>query len=130
MTLLRIGAVALCIFLTSCTSEQLAAWSGHLEQIRAELFTVAGGRGPTASQLARLRHCESRGNYRAVSRSGRYRGAYQFSRSTWNATARRHLPHYVGVDPAQAAPEVQDAMARALWATGGRGHWPICGRRA
>jgi len=81
------------------------------------------------SGLARLRACESNGNYRVVNSSGTYRGAYQFSRSTWNAVARSHYPDLVGVDPAAAAPWDQDRMARALWATGGPGHWPVCGRR-
>ena len=79
--------------------------------------------------LARLRACESNGNYRVVSANGTYRGAYQFSQSTWNATARRHYPFLVGVDPAAAHSWDQDRMARALWANGGPGHWPICGKR-
>jgi hypothetical protein len=81
------------------------------------------------SGLSRLRQCESGGNYRAVNPSGTYRGAYQFSRTTWNSVARRHYPHLNGVDPAAAAPWDQDRMARALWATAGRGQWPHCGRR-
>jgi hypothetical protein len=32
-------------------------------------------------RLARLRHCESTGNYRAV--NGQYTGAYQYAASTW-----------------------------------------------
>ncbi len=79
--------------------------------------------------LARLRACESNGNYRVVSSNGRYRGAYQFSQSTWNATARRHYPFLAGIDPASAHTWDQDRMARALWATGGPGHWPVCSRR-
>ncbi len=81
------------------------------------------------SGLERLRACESNGNYRVVSASGKYRGAYQFSQSTWNAVARRHYPGLAGLDPAKAAPWDQDRMARALWATGGPGHWPVCSRR-
>ena len=79
-------------------------------------------------QLAKLRACESGGNYNAVNPSGTYRGAYQFSRTTWNSIARMHYPFLVGVDPAQAWPWDQDRMARALWATSGRGQWPHCGR--
>ncbi len=83
----------------------------------------------SADGLARLRACESGGNYGAVSSSGSYRGAYQFSRSTWNNVARSYYPELNGVDPAGAAPWDQDRMARALWATAGRGQWPVCGRR-
>lgn len=79
--------------------------------------------------LYRLRKCESGDNYGAVNRSGTYRGAYQFSRSTWNNTARAHYPELQGVDPASAAPWDQDRMARALWATGGPRNWPVCSRR-
>jgi hypothetical protein len=86
--------------------------------------------GPSDAVLARLRNCESGGNYRAVNSSGAYRGAYQFSRQTWNNVARGFLPAYVGVDPAGAPPYIQDAMARVLWMTSGRSQWPICGPRA
>ncbi|MCX7620103.1 MAG: transglycosylase family protein [Acidimicrobiales bacterium] len=80
------------------------------------------------ASLARLRQCESGGNYAAVSPGGAYRGAYQFARTTWNSVASRHYPKYVGVDPAAAAPKVQDSMARALYLEMGRSPWPVCGR--
>jgi hypothetical protein len=86
--------------------------------------------GPSDAVLARLRNCESGGNYAAVSAGGTYRGAYQFSRQTWNNVARGFLPAYVSVDPAAAAPYVQDAMARVLWQASGSSQWPICGPRA
>ena len=79
--------------------------------------------------LFRLRKCESSDNYGAVSRSGSYRGAYQFSQSTWNGTARAHYPELQGINPATAAPWDQDRMARALWANGGPRHWPVCSKR-
>ena len=80
-------------------------------------------------QLFRLRWCESTDNYRAVSRTGAYRGAYQFHRGTWDSVARQHFPRYVGLDPVEAAPNVQDAMARALWSMTGPRSWPVCGYR-
>ena len=80
------------------------------------------------NQLSRLRACESGGNYNATSSTGKYRGAYQFSRTTWNSIARMHYPFLEGTDPAQAWAWDQDRMARALWATSGRGQWPHCGR--
>ena len=79
--------------------------------------------------LGRLRACESGGNYAAISASGTYRGAYQFSRSTWNGVARANFPQYDGVDPAAAAPAVQDAFTRALYAQLGAKPWPVCGKR-
>lgn len=80
------------------------------------------------AHLARIRACESGGNYGAVSRSGSYRGAYQFSRATWDGTARSSRPELVGADPAAAAPADQDAMAYALYVRSGPGQWPHCGR--
>ncbi len=79
--------------------------------------------------LYRLRKCESGDNYGSVNASGTYRGAYQFSRSTWNSTAGAHYPELQGIDPAAAAPWDQDRMARALWANGGPRHWPVCSKR-
>jgi hypothetical protein len=83
---------------------------------------------PTPEQWASLRHCESRGNYQAVSSSGRFRGAYQFSQPTWDWVAGNVAPHLVGVDPASASPADQDLLAQTLYALRGRGQWPTCGR--
>jgi hypothetical protein len=121
------GLAVLAAFLVAaCTPEQIAAvQQAVVQQQAADKFHGA----VSADGLARLRACESGGNYGAVSRTGTYRGAYQFSRTTWNSVARSHYPHLQGVDPAVAAPHDQDRMARALWATAGRGQWPHCGKR-
>lgn len=79
--------------------------------------------------LARLRQCEATGNYGAVSSSGAYRGAYQFSRDTWNGVADRWASRLRGADPAGASPQDQDDMARALFSERGRSPWPHCGQR-
>jgi hypothetical protein len=84
---------------------------------------------PTPEQWASLRACESGGNYQAVSSSGRFRGAYQFSQPTWDWVAGNVAPHLVGVDPATASPADQDLLARTLHALRGPGQWPTCGRR-
>ncbi len=84
--------------------------------------------GPSADQWAALRDCESGGDYSITNPSGKYRGAYQFDRSTWNSVAERHLPVLVGVDPAAASPADQDAMALALFTERGARPWPHCGR--
>ena len=68
-----------------------------------------------------LRFCESSDNYRAVSPSGRYRGAYQFDLPTWQTTGGTG-------DPAAAPPAEQDARARELYARRGHQPWPVCGR--
>lgn len=84
--------------------------------------------GPDPSEWAALRQCESNGNYAITSRSGKYRGAYQFDRSTWNSVAERHAPRLVGADPAAASPVDQDALALALYSERGSRPWPHCGR--
>ena len=53
-------------------------------------------------------------------------GLYQFDQRTWNGVARSVLPEFVGVSPAVAPAEVQNAMARALYAARGRSPWPVC----
>jgi hypothetical protein len=84
--------------------------------------------GPSAAQWEALRWCESNGNYAITNPSGKYRGAYQFDRSTWNSVADRHAPHLVGVDPAAASPADQDYLALALYSERGARPWPHCGR--
>ncbi len=101
----------------------------NLPQAPVRVARSSSGRsGPSASQWAALRRCESSGNYSITNRSGKYRGAYQFDRPTWDSVASRHAPHLVGVDPAAAAPADQDAMAHALYRERGAQPWPQCGR--
>ena len=84
--------------------------------------------GPTAEQWNALRRCESTHSYHAISSSGLYRGAYQFSQQTWDWVAGIHYPFLVGLDPAEAAPGWQDVMAYTLYAMRGWDQWPICGK--
>jgi len=90
----------------------------------APATTSAPGRGnPTDAEratLARIRRCESGGNYGAVSSSGRYRGAYQFDRSTWAGLGGSG-------DPAAASPAEQDYRALLLLRQRGTRPWPVCG---
>lgn len=93
--------------------------------------TTAVAAVPTEEQWEALRQCESSGNYRAVSiaPAGRYRGAYQFAPSTWDWVAPQiGADHLVGVDPAEASPEDQDRMAKALWKINGWAPWPACSK--
>ena len=85
--------------------------------------------GTTEEQWHALRECESTQNYRAVSSSGRYRGAYQFSLRTWDWVAGMHYPELVGVDPREASPPDQDKMAYQLYEINGWDPWPTCRKR-
>jgi hypothetical protein len=107
--------------LSACTPDEIALYRSVTDSYREVV---------PDDRLERLRVCESHGNYEAISSSGRYRGAYQFSQSTWDRVATDHFPWLVGVDPSTAEPWWQDAMARALWSDRGPSAWPICGRRA
>ena len=84
--------------------------------------------GPSDIQWEALRFCEATGDYTAVNPTGTYRGAYQFSRQTWDWIAGLNFERLVGVDPAAAVPADQDLMAQALYDLRGRGQWPVCGR--
>jgi resuscitation-promoting factor RpfB len=69
--------------------------------------------------LVRIARCESGGNPRAVSRDGRYRGKYQFLRSTWRALG--------GTGDPAAAPEWrQDQLALRLYRRRGTAPWANC----
>ena len=113
-------ALAALFAVTACTPEELALYLDTTAEVRHVL---------SKDDLSRLRHCESTDNYEAVSRSGHYRGAYQFDQTTWDDVAGRFFPWLTGVDPAEAAPWWQDAMARALWSERGSQPWPRCGKR-
>ncbi len=76
-------------------------------------------RRPFPAILRRIAECESGGNPRAVSPSGRYRGKYQFRRSTWRMLGAEG-------DPADAPEWLQDRMARRLYERDGRSPWPNC----
>jgi peptidoglycan hydrolase-like protein with peptidoglycan-binding domain len=73
-----------------------------------------------ADELAKIAACESGGNPAAISRDGRYRGKYQFTRATWRSLGGTG-------DPAKADEATQDAMAAKLYAQQGTAPWPVCG---
>jgi peptidoglycan hydrolase-like protein with peptidoglycan-binding domain len=89
-------------------------------QTLAALGLGAGG-ATTASAvtLEEIALCESGGDPTAISRDGRYRGKYQFSRATWRAMGGRG-------DPAKAPEAEQDRRAAALFAERGTTPWPNC----
>jgi hypothetical protein len=75
--------------------------------------------------LACVRQRESGGNYGIYNAGGSgAAGAYQFLPGTWNGIAASSgRTDLVGVDPAQASPADQDAMAQALYAQQGSAPW-------
>lgn len=83
--------------------------------------TRAAPRGTAHLNWQALARCESGGNPRIVSRSGRYYGLYQFDLRTWRSVGGRGLP-------TQASPAEQTYRAQVLYSKRGRSPWPYCGR--
>ena len=92
------------------------------------LFTAAAGMAeswwsatqPYRGWLAKVRYCESGGNYRAVSSNGMYSGAYQFDDQTWRSVGGRGRASW-------ASPLEQDYRAVLLYRRRGSAPWPVCG---
>ena len=79
-------------------------------------------RGWVTAMQSCIRRAESTDNYRAINPTGRYFGAYQFSRPTWHSTT--GLPGTADLYPAA----VQDAAFLRLFAGGrGRHQWSTYG---
>ena len=79
--------------------------------------------GPiTDDTFIRLSWCEAGGRADAVSRSGRYFGAFQFSLATW---------HSMGMagSPVDYPYGTQLEVAKRLQARSGWGQWPVCARK-
>jgi hypothetical protein len=75
----------------------------------------------TSDDFARLRACESGGNYSTNTGNGFY-GAYQFDLGTWHGLGNSGRP-------SDASPSTQDAAARELQSERGWSPWPACSRR-
>jgi hypothetical protein len=97
----------------------VAGLSGSFVAADAALLAGAAS-AASADDFARLRHCESGGNY-AINTGNGFYGAYQFDRGTWNGLG------YPGRAD-QAAPATQDAAAAKLQSQRGWSPWPACSR--
>jgi hypothetical protein len=105
------------------------ALSDYLAGLPAAPVRVSSTSGGSSSGggdfLSCVRNRESGGDYSVYNSGGSgAAGAYQFMPGTWSSIAgsvgRSDL---VGMDPAQAAPADQDAMAAALYAQQGSAPW-------
>ena len=95
------------------------AVGGMTASIGAGLSATASA--ATSDDFARLRQCESGGNYATNTGNGYY-GAYQFDLRTW---------HGLGYDgrPSDASKAAQDQAARTLQSQRGWQPWPACARK-
>jgi transglycosylase-like protein len=66
--------------------------------------------------------CESGRDPNAIGGGGRYRGAFQFMRSSWH-----HAPKTPGGDPIDYGYKTQAVVAVALKKREGTKPWPVCG---
>ncbi|OAA20684.1 transglycosylase-like protein [Frankia sp. EI5c] len=81
-------------------------------------ITAVPAGAATADDFARLRKCESGGNY-AINTGNGFYGAYQFDQRTWTGLG------YPG-RPDQAPPAMQDEAAYKLYDQRGWSPWPGC----
>jgi soluble lytic murein transglycosylase-like protein len=70
----------------------------------------------------RTAKCESGRDPDAIGGGGKYRGAFQFMKSTW-----RRAPKSPGGDPVDYPYRTQAVVAVALKHRDGADHWPNCG---
>ena len=87
------------------------------------LHTPHKDMGPTPAQWSALRMCESSNRPNAVSRTGKYRGLYQFDLPTWKSVGGKG-------DPAKATRAEQHKRAMILHSKRGWKPWPECGKVA
>jgi hypothetical protein len=80
------------------------------------IFAMTATADPSPDTWARLRACESGGNYTIVSANGRYYGAYQFNLGTWTSVGGTGRPN-------QATPGEQDYRALYLYRMRGWQPW-------
>ena len=76
---------------------------------------------PYRAWLAKVRQCESGGNYGTATGNG-FWGAYQFTLSSWHAVGGHGYPH-------RAGRLEQDYRAVRLLHLQGPGAWPVCSHR-
>jgi len=75
-------------------------------------------------ECTKAHESDTSGGYNAVSGSGTYRGAYQFSQGTWDAAvAGAGYDEFAGVPADQVPASVQDAAAAHLYSVSGTSAW-------
>lgn len=115
----------------------LEAW--YMEAVETVAAQSSGYSGSTVSstrygscngdvacflECTKAHESDTSGGYNAVSGSGTYRGAYQFSQRTWDAAvAGAGFEEYAGMPADQVPASVQDAAAAHLYSVSGTRAW-------
>jgi hypothetical protein len=87
-------------------------------------YGSCGGDVACFLECTKAHESDTSGGYNAVSGSGTYRGAYQFSQRTWDAAvAGAGYEEYAGVPADQVPASVQDAAATHLYSVSGTAAW-------
>ncbi len=103
------------------TKSKLAVGAVGAALVGVELLGAGPASAAGSDDFARLRQCESGGNY-SINTGNGYYGAYQFNLGTWRGLG------YSGL-PSSASPATQDAAAITLQAQRGWSPWPACSRK-
>jgi hypothetical protein len=138
--LIAAAATALTFFALGLLASQASATTGGVGSGGAAASTTTGN-GPSTERVGtkyeriwdhfsaadkRWAHstseCESGGDPDAIGSGGLYRGAFQFTRSTWTAS-----PKSPGGDPIAYPYRTQAVVAVLLKQRDGAQHWPVCG---
>lgn len=141
--LIAAAATALTFFALGLLASQAAATTGGVGSggAAASTTTTGHGHGHSTERVGtkyeriwnrfsradrRWAHstseCESGGDPDAIGSGGLYRGAFQFTRSTWTAS-----PKSPGGDPIRYPYRTQAVVAVLLKHRDGAQHWPVCG---
>jgi hypothetical protein len=81
----------------------------------------SSGKANLSGAWAKVANCESSGNPRAVSSSGKYHGLFQFDHQTWRSVGGSG-------SPSKASAAEQLMRAKKLYSQRGAQPWPVCGR--
>jgi hypothetical protein len=97
----------------------LAAFSTRSVSGGGASYGTGGHSTRVPAVLRRIADCESGGDPQAVSKSGKYRGKYQFDLATWRSLGGHG-------DPIDASESVQDRLAVKLYKRRGTSPWGAC----
>ena len=108
---------------TSTTAPSASTPSGSTERVGTKFVRIWDHMGVRDKRWAHTTsQCESGGDPDAIGSGGLYRGAFQFTRSTWKAS-----PKSPGGDPIAYPYKTQAVVAVLLMHRDGTQHWPVCG---